>query len=479
MRSDKCPKSPNPLGGEQFPRGVTLGLVPNPGRCYSTGMRYTKSCGVFALFALSIGCGRLGYDSPSQSEWVFVDGDQATFDLGDYNSGSVPLVWSGEQIEFAGPPPFDTGQFGMYVSAVFDTGDDGSVWETLAWQPDAPYGKPLPDSGAGDSGYPAGSVSMADNILLLHLDSAALADGDRIIDSSGLGNHGQLVLDGQGATRTAGEFSGALDLDRDAWVTLDGNYFDFGTGDFTYSIWVKMRDCAESNDNRIAMGGAGTDDMPHMWIGALCPEECPDGDGAFMNFLDDTRAGPSLNVCSGVVLTDGAWHHLAGVKRGHTSPPALVQLFVDGREIDADSYDFGANTLTYIGGEIRLGSFNLNDPQYNTSIAVDEAAIWKRALGDAEVEALYRRGALDLELQVRVCADGACDSEPFIGPDGTSGTYFTEAELSGAAGTQSGNLASLGLVGAMAQYRARFSTTLATASPGLREVTLRARRPGL
>jgi hypothetical protein len=214
-----------------------------------------------------------------------------------------------------------------------------------------------------------------------------------------------------------------------------------------------------------------------MWIGSLCPEQCAGGDGAFMNFLDDSRSGPSLNVCSGIVLDDGAWHHLAGVKRGHTAPPALVQLFVDGREVDADSYDFGANTFDYVGGEIRLGSFNLNDPQYHTRIVVDEAAIWKRALSATEVAALHRRGALDLELQIRVCVDGTCGSEPFIGPDGTSATYFTEADLSGPAGSQSGNLASLGLVGSQAQYRARFSTVLSTASPGLRRVTLEARRP--
>lgn len=76
-----------------------------------------------------------------------------------------------------------------------------------------------------------------------------------------------------------------------------------------------------------------------------------------------------------------------------------------------------------------------------------------------------------------MCADGDCNTEPFIGPDGTSATYFTEADLIGPAGTQSSNLTPLGLVGAMAQYRARFSTASPNASPGLRQVTLSASRP--
>lgn len=453
-------------------------MFPGLGHCYARPMRLRiHRYAALALCALSIACGRLGYEPPADTEWSFVDAEQGAFDLGEYNAGSAPLTWNGEQIEFAGAPPQGPDQFGMYVSAVFDTGDDDTVWETLAWQPDAPYGKPLPDGGASDEGYPTGGVSMAGNILLLHLDNPATADGQQVVDSSGMEHHGRMVYDGQEAFSTAGEFNRAFDLERDAWVTLDGDYFDFGTGDFTYSVWVKMRDCADSNDNRIALGGAGTDDRPHMWIGAKCPEQCPGGDGAFMNFLDDTRTGPSLDVCSGVVLDDGAWHHLAGVKRGHSAPSALVQLFVDGREIDAEPYDFGDSTLTYVGGEIRLGSFNLNDPQYHTSIVVDEAAIFTRALDDAEITALYRRGAAALELQVRVCADGACDDEPFIGPDGTGASYFTEADLTGPAGTQSGNLTSLGLVGALAQYRARFSTATPTTSPGLRQVALQARRP--
>jgi hypothetical protein len=432
-----------------------------------------------------MGCGRVGFDAvekngdtvtDAQADWIFIDKSQDTFDLGDYGGGTAQLSWDGLQVEFAGSPPYDAGRFGLFVSASFDTGDKNAVWETLSWIPNAPLSRPLPELGASDSGYAEGEVDMTDNILLLHLDESALGQDALVLDKSGKDHDGRIVLDGELASSAEGEFNDALDLDRDAWVSLDGNYFDFGTSDFTYSIWVKMRPCSESNDNKIAMGGAGTGDRPHMWIGTLCPDTCPGGDGAFMNFLDDSRDGPSLNVCSGVNLGDGNWHHLVGVKRGHTAPAALVHLYVDGREVDADSHDFGANTFTYNGGEIRLGSFNLSDPQYHTSIVVDEAAIWKRALSDAEVTNLYRRGAGSIGFQVRVCAE-TCGTEEFIGPDGTSATYFTEAELTGESGSQAGNLSALGLVGARAQYRARFSTSDTSYSPGLRKVTLSARRP--
>lgn len=431
----------------------------------------------WSLVLLVAACGRLGFETDTPT-LVFVDGDQAAFDRGTYDAGPAVLAWRDGQLTFASEPPFDPSQIGIYVSQPFETGDDRTVWDTLAWVPTGPQGRPLADGGAPDDGYAEGGVNMADNILLLHLDGAgAPDDASTVADASGHLHHGRIVLAGQTAQHVAGEFNQALDLQRDAWVSLDGSYFDLGTSDFTYAIWVKMFDCAQSNDNRVAMGGAGASDTPHMWIGALCPDPCASRDGAFMNFLDSSRVGPSLSACTGVVLDDGAWHHLAGVKQGHTAPAALVRLYVDGREVAADSFDFGATTFTYDGGEIRLGSFNLNDPQYHTRIIVDEAAIWKRTLDAAEIAALYRRGAVGLELQFRVCPDRVCDTEPFLGPDGTSGTYFTEADLAGAAGGQRDNLSALGLVGSVAQYRVRFSTAATLLSPGLVRVSLEAALP--
>lgn len=440
--------------------------------------RLGRSTGWLAALVLIAGCGRLGFDGQGARTWSFVDEDQAGFDLGRYDAGSVTLAWSGGEVQLAGSPPFDRASHGMYISRPFDTGDDTAIWETLAWVPDAPLGRPLPAAGGGDVGYVEAAVSMADNILLLNLDGEGDVAHDEVVaDRSGRNHDGRIVLAGQSARHIAGAFGQALDLDRDAWVTLDGNFFDFGTGDFTYSVWLKNFDCAASNDNRIAMGGAGAGDAPHMWIGALCPDPCgANRDGAFMNFLDSSRNGPSLSPCTGVALEDGQWHHLAGVKRGHAAPAAVVTLYVDGREVATTGHDFGASTLTYNAGEIRLGGFNLGGTTYNTRIVVDEAAIWKRALAPDEVEALYRRGAVHLELQIRICADGTCDDEPFRGPDGTAQTSFTEADLAGATGDQRANLVALGLVGPVAQYRARFSTEFATVSPGLRRVTLEARR---
>lgn len=427
------------------------------------------------MLVIAAGCGRFGFDETSSPRYAFEDEGQAAFDLGTYDTGSSPLVWRDGRVQFAAMPPFARSDVGIYVSRVFDTGDPAATWDTLAWVAPAPQGRALPDNEAGDEGYSEGAIGMANNLMLLHLDGAGSpTNGASVADASGRLSHGDIVLSGQGAKYADGLFGAALDLDRDAWVHLDGNYFDYGTGDFTYSVWVKMFDCSQSNDNRIALGGAGAGDSPHMWLGAPCPDACPDRDGAFMNWLDSTRTGPSVTACTGVVLDDGNWHHLAGVKQGHTSPAAKLSLYVDGREVGTKAFDFGGGTFTYDAGEIRLGGFNLGGTMYNTQIIVDEAAIWKRALTPGEIETVYRRGAVQLELQVRACPDGGCDGVPFVGPDGTTATYFTEQDLAGPPGGQRGNLAALGLTGSHAQYQLRFSTAMASVSPAVMRVTLEA-----
>jgi len=409
------------------------------------------------------GCGRFGFES----QYVFTDDTQVEFDRGTYDAGTAALAWRGDRVALASAP-FDTTGVGVYLSRPFDTGDDAAGWETLAVTPVAPHGRALLGGGAAEQGYAEDNADMTGDVLLLHLDGMSVADGGAVSDSSGHAHDGQMIFDGQGASQVAGAFGQALDISRDAYVTLDGNYFDFGAGDVTYAVWVKMFDCSQSNDNRIAIGGAGAGDSPHAWLGALCPEQCPGGDGAYMNIYDATRSGASVSACSGVRLDDGAWHHLASVKQGHA--PATLRLYVDGREVGTAVHDYGAGQFTYDAGEIRLGSFNLNDPQYHTRIVVDEAAIWKRALAPTELAALHRRGALRLEVQVRACPDGTCDTEPFVGPDGTPATTFTEHALDQE--DQRGNLAALSLDGAVAQYRATFSTASRAASPGLVRVTM-------
>jgi Concanavalin A-like lectin/glucanases superfamily len=420
------------------------------------------------LLALAA-CGRLGFDNTVQPQYLFVDDTQVAFDRGTYDTGVVPLVWRDGRVELAPAAPFTRNDVGVYLSRIFDTNDPTATWQTLGYTSPWPQ-RPLPDNEGTETGYAEASLRMVNNILLLHYEGTGdTVHGDQVPDASGRLHHGQIVHAGEGARYRPGLFGNALDKDRDSWVRLDGGYFDYGTGGFTYATWVKLFDCTRSRSHREVIGGAGTGDTPHMWIGVLCPDSCTGRDGVFMNWLDNTRMGGTVSTCSGAVLDDGNWHLIVGTKEGHASPSATLRVYVDGKLAGSTTYNYGGGSFTYDAGEIRIGSFNLNDPEYNAPMVVDETAIWKRTLDVEEIEALFRRGAVRTELQFRACDDPACDGEPFVGPDGTTATYFvSDGEH---------DIAGLGLAGRYAQYRARLSTAMPMVSPQLLAVTASSRKP--
>ena len=49
-------------------------------------------------------------------------------------------------------------------------------WTQLAWTPNRPYGKPLPDNGASETAYNEGDANLNGIAVLLHLDEATGAD---------------------------------------------------------------------------------------------------------------------------------------------------------------------------------------------------------------------------------------------------------------------------------------------------------------
>lgn len=414
---------------------------------------------MWRLALLLVACGRV--DSGALT-YRFVDDTREAFDLGGYDIGTVPLKWRDGNVEFVGVGPFSGSDVGIYVSRVFDSSDAEATWQSVRFSSPWPQ-RPLADNEGNDGDRFEHQLQMNDDILLLHYEGeGATANGDQVPDASGKMHHGSVVHAGDGASYVPGVFGSALNIGRDAWVRLDGSYFDYGTEDFTYATWVKLRDCSQSRSHREVIGGGGGGDSPHMWIGALCPNSCPSGDAIYMNWLDSTRQGGTISACSGVTLDDDEWHLIAGTKSGHTNPPATLAVYVDGKLVATTNYDY-AGDFTYDGGEIRIGSFNLSEPKYNAPMVVDETAIWKRALSGDEIAAMLRRGAVRLGLQFRACNDESCDGQPFVGPDGTAATYFsTDGEH---------DIAALGLTGRYAQYRVRFSTRMPDISPRLSAVT--------
>lgn len=313
-------------------------------------------------------------------------------------------TWEGRFLRLA-----DGRAAGTFTSQVFEV-DVPTRWRAVRWFPWLAYGKPLPDAGARDRGYPGGGVDMQDNVLLLHLDEPDFAE--EIGEASGSGHQ----IEGSGEA-VAGVFGGALELPRGEHVAIASDHpaFRFGDGDFTWLLFVRSTACrGDGNEvllggERPRMGAPGT----HMWLGCQVGALCAGPRG--LGGTQRADGGPAVNVCAPADYTDGRWHQVAVVKQGHR--PGQVRWYLDGTEVAvSDPVDFGENRFDLVGGfPFMIGAFPRDG--YETEATFDEVAIWHRALDAFEIERIAARGLARLTIQVRACVTADCSDDPPFGPD--------------------------------------------------------------
>jgi hypothetical protein len=146
--------------------------------------------------------------------------------------------------------------------------------------------------------------------------------------------------------------------------------------------------------------------------------------GGLFRFELLNSSNQTIAASSSSSKTLNAWHHIVGT---YDSVGQTINLYIDGKFERTTT--FSLSPRSYTGVEYRIGTCAYGPAWSGPAIGyIDEVAIWNRALGASEVLELYRRGANRIKYQVRSCGDGdpTCASTIWIGPDGTSGTYFSE-----------------------------------------------------
>jgi hypothetical protein len=403
-----------------------------------------------------------GTDGPLPGEVEFRDDELR----GEFGAGTMRGVsWTGDRLALPA-----NAQQGSFTSRVFDAGAT-AAWQTVEWQPDGPYGKPLPDGGAAEVGYLEGGVDMAANVLLMHLDGddeLVWTDGTDVLDSSGAESHGVVVAQNDTVPLVPGVFGTAID---DPWgarisiPTANAPALAFGEDDFTWALWARMN--ASCTTNHVYMGVDDSegpiDQYAHLWLGctdddwAVCPGTVtnPRAGGTLRSIHQDQLDGGGY--CSASAIDDDEWHHLAMVKQGHAN--STLRLYVDGVLEYSGPASF-AQPIEYPNDpDFGLGGFSRGT--YPAEGVFDEAAIWRRALGPDEVAALHRRGVTSLRVAVRVCSEAECADEPPFGPLLSDPPHATGPGLS------------IPLVELPAGRYVQYRLELGGDEPALRSVTIR------
>lgn len=127
------------------------------------------------------------------------------------------------------------------------------------------------------------------------------------------------------------------------------------------------------------------------------------------------------SIDQGTTLSKG-WNHIAATFDG-----AVLRLYKRGAEVANQNSVFAIPNTTN-PFEIGAATVGTSTPsRLAKSIILDDLALYSRVLSPAEILTRYIRNGLSLLLQLRSCDDAACDTEQFVGPDGTSATYYDES----------------------------------------------------
>lgn len=336
-------------------------------------------------------CGNSGGSSLSD----FTDGEQSEFDQGDYTD----TQWNGtnEWLELN-----STGQSngsGFFTSRIFDA-ESSTSWNSISWNPQQPYYKELPNNSQTENDYNTGNANMSGNVLLMHLNETS----GTIRDDSGNGNNGTnygATYSASGTFFTSLNFNGSSD-----YVEIPNSSELNPTNTISLEAWVKW-DIDPSTGNSWAQiinkFGENQYQIQHST------------NNAGFEFALNTTSGRTW-VISNTSPTQNTWHHVVGTYDGTT-----MSIYVDGNLENTTSH---SGNIPSSSSELLLGKHLNFNRHFEGSI--DEVAIYSRVLSPGEIEDRYKRGAQRIKFQVRSCDDLACNTESFIGPDGTSNSYYSE-----------------------------------------------------
>lgn len=168
--------------------------------------------------------------------------------------------------------------------------------------------------------------------------------------------------------------------------------FDFLITDaFTIECWMKSSTAlGAGTENQVLVGRDDTAGSTQWWLGIQGGVGANPGNVSFI-LLDEDGQVEILRPTAPapVLINDGVWHHIVGVYDG-TGANGIARLYVDGNLV------FEKTPTVFTGDFVAVGGPDLNmgwlNPVFQYEGALDEVAIYNRALTPTEIDQHYDNG---------------------------------------------------------------------------------------
>jgi len=218
-------------------------------------------------------------------------------------------------------------------------------------------------------------------LLLLRLDETS---GPTYADFKGANNG----TASNSPTATAGIVNGGQLFNSNTKINIpdNGSDFEWVAGcSFSLEFWIKSGTHAvpQVGISRQIAGSGIT-----WWLGIN------EYGGAVMELKDSNGNNYAVyNKDFGISYTDNQWHHIVGVKDGTTN---YLALYVDGALIEGKTAVFNGNFIAPSPTDVSIGYMLRADGssyEYHVTGALDEVAVFTRALSPAEIISFYNNGA--------------------------------------------------------------------------------------
>lgn len=367
---------------------------------------------------------------PALAEAFLVNGEDS-FNSGNYSGTAYNSTGGYLHIEYPALA-------GNYSSTIFD-GSGLASWNNITWLTDVCYQCALPNNLAVESGDFLTPINMSQNQLLWHLDESS----GNVADSSGNSHNG--IVHGT-SLGNIGKFNKSAYFDGNDWIAMNMSYSSSVTLDnLTVCGWFKVG----PSEGLWSIVDFDRSEFYNLEVGRQKANVLNFATTGTNNVIHDM--GGTTNVM------DNEWHLGCGM---YNVTDKII--YVDGKEDYRVSNPHGGRSIGsgrydrwgFVGDGSEASSFDGNRNNIYFTGYLDEIAIWNRSLSPTEIENLYRRGALRLNLTARYCDDSQCDGESYQDINDTS--------------PQSINLSNSNFF----QFKAELQTDSASISPRVYNLTL-------